>query len=300
MEIKTASKKMTKSSDTGFAIGSVERDTGISRDTLRVWERRYGFPSPKRNDKGERVYTVVDIRRLQIIRRLLDQGLRPGRVVPLEDGALSDLADGLPVGCEVSEDVENEQARLIALASAGDLAGLTAALEQALARDGLRGFVLDTFAPLARTIGEQWAGGQLEIFEEHLLTRQLVRFLDLAMSRLGHPPGHPQVLLATLPGEHHALGLLMVEALLRGSATSTLNLGTDIPLDQIVAAVHRAGVSTVGLSFSSCYPRGSIGPDLEELASRLPPDVTIWIGGEGVAQLRRLPSSVVRKSLDSL
>ena len=31
-----------------YSIGVVERDTGIDRDTLRVWERRYGFPEPVR------------------------------------------------------------------------------------------------------------------------------------------------------------------------------------------------------------------------------------------------------------
>ena len=66
-----------------FPIGTVERDTGIGRDTLRIWERPYGFPTPERNDKGERVYSAEQIRCLQRIRRMLDQGLRPGKVVPL-------------------------------------------------------------------------------------------------------------------------------------------------------------------------------------------------------------------------
>ena len=52
-----------------FSIGMVERDTGIGRDTLRVWERRYGFPEPLRNDKGERIYNEQQLRRLQRIRR---------------------------------------------------------------------------------------------------------------------------------------------------------------------------------------------------------------------------------------
>ena len=79
-----------------FAIGTVERDTGIGRDTLRIWERRYGFPTPARNAKGERVYAAAQVRRLQVIRRLLDQGLRPGKVVPLDEEALGDLAGTLP------------------------------------------------------------------------------------------------------------------------------------------------------------------------------------------------------------
>jgi len=40
---------------TRLSIAEIERETGISRDTLRVWERRYGFPTPMRNKRSERV-----------------------------------------------------------------------------------------------------------------------------------------------------------------------------------------------------------------------------------------------------
>lgn len=30
-----------------LSIAAVERDTGLTKDTLRVWERRYGFPTPR-------------------------------------------------------------------------------------------------------------------------------------------------------------------------------------------------------------------------------------------------------------
>ena len=39
----------------GISIAAVERDTGLGKDTLRVWERRYGFPQPLRDAFGERV-----------------------------------------------------------------------------------------------------------------------------------------------------------------------------------------------------------------------------------------------------
>ncbi|MET1081887.1 MAG: MerR family transcriptional regulator, partial [Burkholderiales bacterium] len=34
--------------DKGYevSIATVERDTGLSKDTLRMWERRYQFPRP--------------------------------------------------------------------------------------------------------------------------------------------------------------------------------------------------------------------------------------------------------------
>lgn len=177
----------------------MERDTGIGRDTLRIWERRDGFPTPERNEKGERVYSAEQIRRLQRIRRMLDQGMRPGKVVPLDDEALGKLAAALPAASSSIQDIDPVHAKLIALASSGDVPALPLILEQALARDGLRSFVLDTFAPLTTAIGELWAGGQLQVFEEHLLTRHLVHFLVWPCAVSDTHPGIRRFCLRLLP-----------------------------------------------------------------------------------------------------
>lgn len=68
---------------TMFTIAAVERDTRLGKDTLRVWERRYGFPRPLRDDNGERLYPPEQVEQLRHIRRLLDAGWRPGRIVGL-------------------------------------------------------------------------------------------------------------------------------------------------------------------------------------------------------------------------
>lgn len=77
-----------------FAIGR-GADTGIGGDTLRFWERRYGFPTPARNAKGERVFGSEQIGRPQVVLRPLDQGLRPGMDVPSanELGGRTEIAD---------------------------------------------------------------------------------------------------------------------------------------------------------------------------------------------------------------
>src|ERR1700730_11838417 len=64
-----------------LGIAAVERDTGLSKDTLRVWERRYRFPLPSRDVSGERVYSRQDVEKLRVLKRLLDQGHRPGKVI---------------------------------------------------------------------------------------------------------------------------------------------------------------------------------------------------------------------------
>jgi DNA-binding transcriptional MerR regulator len=64
----------TEVSASGYKIGAVSRLTGISPDTLRVWERRYAAVTPQRSAGGGRLYTTEDIARLKLIRRLVDKG----------------------------------------------------------------------------------------------------------------------------------------------------------------------------------------------------------------------------------
>ena len=91
------------------AIADVERDTGLSKDTLRVWERRYGFPTPTRDAQGERQYDNEQLLRLRHIRRLIDAGHRPGRVVAempvvLPGGVPGGAAAPRPAGFRTSAD----------------------------------------------------------------------------------------------------------------------------------------------------------------------------------------------------
>ena len=78
-----------------LSIAAVERDTGLSKDTLRVWERRYGFPTPQRDAQGERLYSFEQLEKLRLIKRLLDAGHRPGRVVAQPTAHLQQLIDQL-------------------------------------------------------------------------------------------------------------------------------------------------------------------------------------------------------------
>ena len=111
----------------------------------------------------------------------------------------------------------------------------------------------------------------------------------------------PEVLLATLPGEEHTLGLLMVSAMLSAHNIPAINLGSKVPMDQIQRAVDKFQVNTVGITFSGAYQYNHIRDDLQEMRDLLPDGVGIWIGGEGVRRLRKLPTGVTKfTSLEKL
>ena len=50
---------------TGIGIGAIAQEIGLTKDTLRVWERRYGFPQPMRSPGGERLYPQEQVTKLR-------------------------------------------------------------------------------------------------------------------------------------------------------------------------------------------------------------------------------------------
>ena len=281
-----------------LSIAAVERDTGLSKDTLRVWERRYGFPTPERDAIGERAYSLAQVDKLRLVKRLLDAGHRPGRIVPLPLSALQQLTeqtvDQAPRAVEVALGSADLRAHL-ALIRSHDVTGLRAELQRLLARFGVGRFVVEVVGPLNAAVGDAWIRGQLEIFEEHLYTELMQAMLRQAIGGTPEPMPHarPRVLLTTFPGEPHGMGLLMAEAVLRLEGCSCLSLGTMTPLWDIVLAATAHHSDIVALSFTGCMNPNQVVDGLAELRSKLPGNVQVWAGGTAPVLHRRRVDGVL-------
>jgi MerR family transcriptional regulator, light-induced transcriptional regulator len=302
-----------------WSIAEVERDTGLGKDTLRVWERRYGFPVPERDANGQRVYTQAAVDRLRQIAVLLRVGHRPGRVVPLDDAQREALlgqpapggappADQAP-GASAREDAPGPHRSYASDAIAATMAALKRRdglalrrhLQQACTRLGLGDFVVEVLAPLTTAVGQGWMAGELRVADEHLFTevshgvlRQ--RLLALTDPDTGDHPADgaaPRVLLTTLPGEPHGLGLLMAEAMCTLAGATCVNLGPQTPLDEIVAATEWHQAQVVGLSATGALPVRALRQGLQQLRERLPASAVLWVGGAAAGGLRGL-AGVVR------
>jgi len=270
--------------DSTFPIAAVERDVGLSKDVLRVWERRYGFPVPERGPSGERLYPAEQVERLRLIKRLMDQGHRPGRLLTSSVDELSALAAPHSTAARAAAQGGGDLDDLVGHITRHDNDAFVQALQQRLARDGLQRFVQDAVAPLTLLIGLAWQDGRLQVFEEHRFTEATERVLRQAIAAV--PPGRaPRVLLTSVPAEAHALGLLMAEAVLALEGATCISLGTQTPVPEIVsaAAAHRADI--VALSFSAAFPRRRVAAVLEQLREALPHATGLWAGGAGVRRV---------------
>lgn len=282
----------TPTTNLTFPIAAVERDTGLGKDTLRAWERRYGFPRPLRDANGDRLYPADQVARLRTLKRLIDKGHRPGKLLALNESQLEELAAGAaaqgqpwsraPLSGELAgylEDCRLERAD-----------ALRAGLMQSMAREGLYRFVLDIAAPLVTAVGDYWECGRFQVYQEHLFTEVMQGVLRAGIGALSHSARQgPEIVLATFPQEQHGIGLMMADAVFSLEGAHCVSLGTSLPLADIARAAAQADVVALSFSIGTSTPQMLAG--LSELAAMLPPAVQLWCGGAAVGLARcQLPS----------
>ena len=280
-----------------YNIAAVERDTGLSKDTLRVWERRYGFPTPVRDQHDERLYSTDQLEKLRLLRLLIDYGHRPGKIINQSNIELSQLiASRAP-----EQTPPPEIAALLELLFNHDADGLRNALLQALMKQGLLRFVTETVATLNHWIGEAWLAGKIAVFDEHLYSEQIQNILRNAIIAQPGRGSAPRVLLTSLPGEKHRIGLLMVEAVLVAEGGACVALGTETPVIDIKNAAPAYKVDVVALSFSSAFTQNAALAGLTELRALLPDSIEVWGGGGALARARKPPAgALLLRSFDDM
>jgi len=269
------------------SIGDVAKATGISVDTIRVWERRYGRPVPVRIPSGHRRYTGEHIRWLRRVAEALARGNRPAKVVKLSeedlDCLLSPIAEAtgeawLPPIMKAIRDGRSDRLFSLVRKAARDRSPIE--------------FITERIAPLVTEIGRAWADGQIDVWREHFASEALGDYLRVYRSRLREAANGPVLVLTTLPKETHGLGLLMTAIVARAAGARVRLLGADTPLDEITAAASELQAQVVAISVSLATGGVKTDRTLAKLRADLPDSVRLVVGGKGARGVRRGPQGV--------
>lgn len=285
-----------------LSIAAAERETGLSKDTLRVWERRYGFPCPDRDAAGDRRYPRDQVERLRAIRRLIDAGHRPRHIVTLAAEALQALS-APAAAAQTKPTSTRDVGEFLQLIQGHDAHQLRRMLGHAALRGGLVDFVTLLVAPLNTAVREARLQGRFYVFEEHLYTECITAVLRSMIASIAAPQGtgRPRVVLTSFPGEPHGLGLLMAEALFALEGCNCMPLGPQTPIADIAKAAQAHQADIVALSFTEVLGATAVVAGLQALGHQLPPGAAIWAGGSNPAlSKRRLPGVLPIQALDSL
>jgi MerR family transcriptional regulator, light-induced transcriptional regulator len=243
---------------------------------IRVWERRYRAVTPERTEGGSRLYSDLDVQRLQLLQRLTTQGHAISALATLPTDRLLQLAGPERTAEPAKLGAWAEQ--FLNAARALDTSGMDSVLSRAGGKMSARELVLGLVAPVTTEIGAQWQRGELTIAQEHAATAALRDLLARLRRNYDTDRDGPIALAATLIGERHELGLLMAVLLAAMAGWNTVYLGTEVPAEQLVGAVRTAGARLLLLSLVSQNEFETRGV-LRELRSSLPDGVEIVVGG---------------------
>jgi DNA-binding transcriptional MerR regulator/methylmalonyl-CoA mutase cobalamin-binding subunit len=269
----------------GYSIRVASHLTGIPAETLRMWERRYGFPAPARAAGGVRLYTDEDIERLRLVARAQKAGYRVGEVIGQDRAQLTArLGDIRHQQAEPTGLVPTLES-LVEATARDDVAGLREGLRQATLALGPRRFIAEMAGSLCVAVGEGWARGALAIRQEHVFAACFSSQLRTLRGLYDGTERPPVVLLATLPGELHSLGLEMAAVYLAASGATPRLAGADLPPEQIADAARALDADVVGISVSVAADPRVASRHLRRLTRALARRSRVWIGGAGASAL---------------
>lgn len=272
-----------------LTIGALSTATGIPVETIRTWERRYGFPVAERKPSGHRLYPLGTVPRLRRVAQAIARGHRAAEILPASENALEVLlaalppsageqGAGAPPSVPVASLAPSDAAEALDWVRAFDSERLKRWFQTDWARLGPLQFLEHRATHFLKAIGSAWAEAELEVRHEHFASAVLGDFLRSVRQPLDDRARGPIAALATLPGELHGLGLQMAALVFSLAGWRPLILGVDTPVEQIAALTREVSISAVALS--CVEPQGAkTSAQIRALRRRLPGHVALIVGG---------------------
>jgi methanogenic corrinoid protein MtbC1 len=261
-----------------YSIAAVSKLTGISCHTLRVWERRYGFPVPERSPSGHRRYERTQVQLLCRLTELNRASRQPisELISRLNAGILEHGEGPLPAhnGCD-----EELRVRLVSRLIAGESEGAEREYAAFASRLDPLGLVNQVIHPALIEAGEGWFRQSYAMYEERLITVFLRRKLGelIEAARQANTQPKHSVITGTVQGDRHEGGVLIFNLVMELRGWRVHNLGVDLPVREYLSAVHRLRPSALALSFILSRNIKKRFQELQKIQS-----IPVFVGGRSI------------------
>ena len=262
-------------------IHRVAKLTGLSKDVVRVWERRYGLVKPLRSANRYREYTDEDVALLRFLKEELDRGQTIGALaVEGRDSLLQRMRASSAPTPQSFTPHDHLLDELVALLDPLEKTQFEQKLNGAVAVIPFEESVQRILLPLQRRVGELWHEGRLNVAVEHYVTKLIQQKLFSVMNQLPINEFGPRVVIACPEGEAHEIGAQAVAYLAATRGCHVYYLGPNLPNSDLRALCERIKPDLVLLSLTEIKSDAAarhLMHELESLSTQWP----VAIGGQG-------------------
>lgn len=262
-------------------IHRVAKLTGLSKDVIRVWERRFGLVKPSRSSNRYRGYSDEEVALLRYVKAQMEQGATIGSLaVEGHDALVARMRIATPVSAEEQKPHERLLDDLVGSLDPLDKAGFERRLNGAVAVIPFEEAVQRILLPLQRRVGELWHQGRLNIAVEHYVTKIIQQKLFSVMNQLSVNEFGPRILIACPEGETHEIGAQAVAYIAAIKGCHVYYLGPNLPSADLVTFCETIKPDLVLLSLTEVRPEALALQQLKEL-ELLATRWSVAVGGQG-------------------
>lgn len=238
-----------------FNLKVILKETGLTADTLRAWERRYGLPVPERTAGGHRLYSQRDIETVKWLMKRQTEGLSISRAVDLwkeqTASGTDPLADSVSTGASsltvLSTDTTLPTMRTQWIQACMEYNETRAeqTLNQAFAMFPVEAVCIEVLQKGMAALGMLWYQNQASIQQEHFASALAMRRLDTLLSATPAPTQNKTVLVGCSQEEWHSFTALLLSLFLRRRGLNIIYLGANVPTEQFAETVKDARADMV-------------------------------------------------------
>jgi MerR family transcriptional regulator, light-induced transcriptional regulator len=267
-----------------YRISTVAEMTGIPRNTLLAWERRYRLVSPVRHDNGYRSYTEGDIATILRLKNAIGSGLRVGEAVELlRNGTTSASARRSIEQADPGQVEFGETRRSLVTALIEYRRRDIDAVLQRLLPVPFRVRLTEVFFPVMREVGDLWAAGKINIAQEHYASAMIRAHLATVLVSVGvDHPAAPHAVTTTFAGDHHEIAALALAIELSIAGFRVSHLGPNLPAADLVAFARKFRPD---IACISCILQPTPAAFTSYVAELLTEPGTRWVIGGSVPEL---------------
>jgi len=268
-----------------YRIKQIAKMTGLSKEVLRVWEKRYRLVSPQRGPNRYRLYTEEDLKILKYLVKEIELGQSVGELSSLGKEEI-----WARMNSEKVEELDEETHTTDSLIK--DLEKSLVPLDQLAFEKRLRELMTllpfdeifkRVLVPLQIRVGELWFDGKIDIAVEHYVTIQVKQKLFAIMNMLEIRNG-PKVVIACPPWELHEIGAQMVAYHCSTIGCQSILLGANLPLETLIKFCTDTNPDVVVLSLTSPISENKCRVYFAEISNHIIPICPVLVGGQGLYQ----------------
>jgi MerR family transcriptional regulator, light-induced transcriptional regulator len=280
-----------------FTIKDLENLSGIKAHTIRIWEQRYSFLKPQRTATNIRYYSNQELKTLLNISLLNKYGFKVSHINKMNHEELREKTLTLSNSQAQQERMVNE---LIQHMIDLDMESIEQVLNNFISSRGIEKAITYIIFPFLERIGVLWLTDHINPAQEHLITNIIRQKIIVGIENASAPYKLKTTILLFMPeNEHHELGLLFLQYMLKNRGIQTIYLGANVPLNDLQFIVDLKKPDHIYTHLTTLIKEFNFEKFLNNLKNRLP-NTSILMSGQAALRFEKKVTAPNIKFLKSL